>query len=390
MNLTKKILPFAIGLALTASISNVSATQDHDDGQHVLLISVDGMHQQDMDWCLTKVNGVANCPNIAHLAKHGVEFNNALTPFPSDSFPGMVGQVTGGNPKTTGVYYDDEYSRSLVAAPSLVNNATCTPNGGNQTGAEVYYAEVIEPTINGNISLDGGQGIPDLYPASPLLIDTLVAGDTTSVPGSIFKMASSPNDVRNIQINADFTLPKDPTTCANIYPHQYLRVNTIFEVAREHGLHTAWVDKHPAYEIMNGPSGHGIDDHFSPEINSVIDPVTDTSDDWTKDNTFTQKYDTIKVAAILNEIAGKDHAGVNNARVPAIFGMNFQALSTAQKLNTSTTPASSGATLLGGYVTNANGSATPGPVVQSALQFVDNSLGQMMQAINANPDLQDR
>jgi predicted AlkP superfamily pyrophosphatase or phosphodiesterase len=388
MNLSKKILPFAVSFALTAAFANVNATPAHNSIQHVLLISIDGLHQQDLDWCLTKVGGVANCPNIAQLAKQGVEFNNALTPFPSDSFPGMVGQVTGGNPKTTGVYYDDEYSRSLVAAPSLVANATCTPNAANQTGAEVYYAEVIEPTINGNISLDAGQGIPNLYPASPLLVDTLVAGDTTSVPSSIFKLASSPNDVRNAEIDADFTLPKDPTTCQNIYPHQYMRVNTIFEVARAHGLQTAWVDKHPAYEIMNGPSGQGIADHFSPEINSVVDPVTDTGNDWTKDNTLTQKYDTIKVAAILNEIAGKDHAGINNAQVPAIFGMNFQVVSTAQKLNTSTIPGSSGAKLLGGYLTNPNGSTTPGPVVQSALHFVDNSLGQFTQAINANPVLQ--
>ena len=35
------------------------------------------------------------------------------------------------------------------------------------------------------------------------------------------------------------------------------------------GLRTAWSDKHPAYEILNGPSGTGVQDLFTPEINSV-------------------------------------------------------------------------------------------------------------------------
>jgi hypothetical protein len=43
-------------------------------------------------------------------------------------------------------------------------------------------------------------------------------------------------------------------------------VNTVFEVLRNHGLRTAWSDKHPAYEILNGPSGKGIQDLFTPEI----------------------------------------------------------------------------------------------------------------------------
>jgi hypothetical protein len=41
----------------------------------------------------------------------------------------------------------------------------------------------------------------------------------------------------------------DPATCTPVYLHRYLRVNTIFEVARQAGLRTAWADKHPAYEM---------------------------------------------------------------------------------------------------------------------------------------------
>jgi hypothetical protein len=67
-------------------------------------------------------------------------------------------------------------------------------------------------------------------------------------------------------------LPVDPTSCQPVYPHSYLQVNTVFEVARAAGLRTAWADKHPAYEILNGPSGTGIQDLFTPEINSDAPP----------------------------------------------------------------------------------------------------------------------
>jgi len=51
-------------------------------------------------------------------------------------------------------------------------------------------------------------------------------------------------------------------------------VNTIFEVIHRAGLRTAWSDKHAAYDILNGPSGVGIDDLFTPEVNSsVTDPA---------------------------------------------------------------------------------------------------------------------
>ena len=76
-------------------------------------------------------------------------------------------------------------------------------------------------------------------------------------------MTSDPNDVLN-----PATMPVDPATCKPIYPNQYLKVNTIFNVAHDAGLRTAWSDKHPAYQMFDGPSGDGVDDFFTPEINS--------------------------------------------------------------------------------------------------------------------------
>lgn len=167
-------------------------------------------------------------------------------------------------------------------------------------------------------------------------------------------------------------LPVDPHTCTPVYPHQYLRVNTIFEVARGAGLRTAWSDKHPAYEILNGPSGTGVQDLFTPEINSDA-PTKGSGKDWTKDNALTRRYDAFKVQAVVNEIDGLDHSGTTKVGTPAIFGMNFQAVSTAQKLPTSGGQA-------GGYLSDG---VTPGPVLQGALDFVSREVGMMEAAIHA-------
>ena len=92
-------------------------------------------------------------------------------------------------------------------------------------------------------------------------------------------------------------------------PAQFLRVNTIFEVAHAAGLHTAWSDKHLAYELVTGPSGRGLDDFFAPEINSAATNLPGTGaaagDDFTTRVGFTEVYDDFKVQAILNQIDGK-------------------------------------------------------------------------------------
>ena len=55
-----------------------------------------------------------------------------------------------------------------------------------------------------------------------------------------------------------------------VYPNQFPRVNTIFDIAHNAGLYTAFSDKHPAYQIANGPtSAQNINDFYGPEINST-------------------------------------------------------------------------------------------------------------------------
>jgi hypothetical protein len=142
-------------------------------------------------------------------------------------------------------------------------------------------------------------------------------------------------------------------------------------VVHDAGLGTAWSDKHAAYQLLSGPSGTGIQDLFSPEINSQIqlnsqDPALASGQDWTTDNAATRQYDDYKVQAVLNEIDGYDHSGKTKVGTPAVFGLNFQAVSTAQKLPTSEGQA-------GGYLADGQ---TPGPLLADTLDFVDNEVGR--------------
>jgi acid phosphatase len=68
--------------------------------QHVLILSVDGLHQADV----TDPSLSDYMPNILDLQQAGVSFSSASTSKPSDSFPGTLSYLTGASPKTTGVY----------------------------------------------------------------------------------------------------------------------------------------------------------------------------------------------------------------------------------------------------------------------------------------------
>jgi hypothetical protein len=154
----------------------------------------------------------------------GVDYSNASTPFPSDSFPGFIGQVTGGNPSTTGIYYDDTWNHALFPA----GTANC---GSAAPGAEVTFFEALDNNLG---ALDAGQGI--------------VPAPGNSDPwANILRMTGNPVDVID-----PLQLPIVPSTCRPIYPNQYLRVNTIFEVAHRHHLRTAWSDKHPPIKSSPG------------------------------------------------------------------------------------------------------------------------------------------
>ena len=284
-------------LLVSAAVLSQPAAADGIKGaiKHVLLISVDGLHDSDLS-----AYAAANPASaMATLAAMGVHYDHATTAMPSDSFPGLLAIITGGSPKSTGVYYDDSYDRALSAPGS-----DCSVKG-----TEIVYDESIDKVPE---SVDAG-GIDEAK------------------------------------------LPRDPANgCALVWPHQFLRVNTVFEVIKTAGLPTAWADKHPAYDLVNGPSGKGVDDLYTPEIN--VGKTTDSV-------TTTEAYDDLKVTAVLNEIGGMSSAGKPGV-VPAIFGMNFQAVSVGQKTK--------------GY-TDAKG--TPSPDLAVALKHTDESLAKFLAAL---------
>lgn len=343
-----------VGLLGAGAVPAASAAPHrHALSRHVLVLSVDGLHESDLAYY------VAAHPHsaLARLVARGTNYTNARTTFPSDSFPGMVAQFTGGGPGTTGVYYDDTYNRALLA-PGTVDCSTAA------RGTEVAWTEGADRSQN-PITLDAGQHLTS--PALANLATNTKAqtlADSSAITAAILKMTPNPQALLN-----PAALPVNPATCLPVYPHQYLRVNTAFEVARKAGLRTAWSDKHPAYEILNGPSGTGVQDLFTPEINSVADAA---GEDWTNDNALTQEYDSTKVAAVVNEINGLDHSGTRHVGTPAIFGMNFQTVSTAEKL-----PLSDG--LAGGYHSN----GTPGPLLSRALNYINTQVGTLQKAIRA-------
>src|SRR5258708_30161602 len=102
--------------------------------------------------------------------------------------------------------------------------------------------------------------------------------------------------------------------CVRLYPHSAIKSNTIFEVVKANGRHTAWADKHPAYDLVNGPSRTGVDDLYTPQLTNV------GGLDNTVSVVCTEHNDALKVRAILDEINRLNHDGTHAPGVPAGFG----------------------------------------------------------------------
>jgi hypothetical protein len=299
INSSTSFLVVGITVLIAASQSAFSAPRHFKAAvHHILLISIDGFHSIDL------FNFIRSHPDsaLAKLSGEGTTFANAHQITPDDSFPGMTALATGGSPQTTGVWYDVTYDRKLLQPGGRITTS----------GTVVVYTEDTDRNPH---AVDGGGGIdPD-------------------------------------------KLPYDPITKQPVYPHTYVRVNTIFELIHAAGVRTAWCDKHPAYELLNGPSGTGIDDLFAPEVDA---------DRSTSSLEKIEVYDDTKVKAVLNEIDGKDHTGEISVGTPAIFGMNFQAVSVGEKLAD------------GGY---SDDQGTPSSRLESAIVHTDGSIGKFVKEL---------
>ncbi|HET9959301.1 MAG TPA: carbohydrate-binding protein, partial [Polyangiaceae bacterium] len=298
--------------------------------RRVLVLSIDGMHAVDLyKW-------VTNNPrsNIARLYQHGVDYPNATTTTPSGGLPGMLALATGGTPRTTGVYHEDSYDRTLY------------PPGSNCVG---------------------GVGTEVVYDAS-------VAQDSTLLMSAI-----EPTNLP-LRVNSQ-------GACVPVYPHEFLRASTVFEAVQGSGRRTSWTDNHAAYEILKGPSGNGLSEFFPLEVGSLVvnggtvngvnlsnssllcnatNSIT-TVLDYTNCLPAAQAYDDVKVQSLINKIDGFTADGARQAAVPTLLGMNFVAVEVAQKLP------------MGGYV---DAIGNPSSLLLKAFQRVDLSIGRILTELN--------
>ena len=354
-----KILSAVAVGALTAVLSQAAVAQQlpkKTNISHVLLVSIDGMHVLDYLNCSQGIKGINGgqpyCPNLTKLGTTALNYLNTSASKPSDSFPGLTALVSGGTPRSFGVYYDVAYDRVLAPPIKTTGNGLkggpCTVGRANGTSTE--YEEGID--INQKF-LNGIDGI-----------------STRNGDGGINSIDPS-------------RLVRDPfNNCAPVYPWNFVRTNTIFGVIHQAGGYTAWSDKHPAYSSVAGRGdGSNLDDFYSPEINSEVvalpgvttvlgmacDPIPDPSEtgSWTDSFQNIQCYDTLKVNGILNQIDGFNHNRKKKTQVPTIFGMNFQSVSVGQKLIESNVGS-------GGY---SDATGTPSALLLQEIQFVDAAIG---------------
>ncbi|KAK1085679.1 hypothetical protein LTR48_004307 [Friedmanniomyces endolithicus] len=142
-----------------------------------------------------------------------------------------------------------------------------------------------------------------------------------------------------------------------VYPHNYLRVNTVFEVGRANGLVTAYADKHLTYEFMNGPSGVGLSEIYTPEVASVANTIQ-----------AQLAWDDLHWSALRNWTKGNFANGTTNPDgPPSMYGANFQAITWAQTN--------------AGYL-DALG-AQPNKSLEMALQYADARLGTFLGDLKA-------
>jgi hypothetical protein len=365
MKANRVILAVVVALTLALSTLGIAAdknTVGSGNIKHVLLLSIDGMHAVDFYNCSHGIAGVNGgnpyCPNMAALSQTAINYVNTESSKPSDSFPGMAALASGGTPKTTGLYYDVAYDRSLDAPAK-------TTGTGLAAGPCTPYAAPTGTTT------DNDQGID--------LDDTKLNG---GAPGA----GLTEGGTASID---PLKLERDPAAgCAPVYPWNFIRTNTLFGVIHAAGGYTAWIDKHPSYSFVGGPGGTGLDDYYSPEVNSVVvplpgiktlegnpcDPIRDPLgvSAWNSSFANIQCYDAIKVYALLNQIAGKTHSGAP-AVVPAVFGMNFQSVYVGESVYEAGVAA-------GGYK---NAAALPSAELLKEIEYVDTAIGEIVSALQA-------
>ena len=202
------------------------ASTSYSNGPYkqALFLSFDGLHQFDV------VDYIAQFPDstLASIVKSAVVYSNARANAPSDSLPGTAALFSGASSRNSGIFWETSWDRALY------------PGGSNCKGPVGTVCDYSEASDLNSSAIDGGGGF-------------------------------------NLTV-----LPMQKTawgTCESVYPHNFIRVNTIFEVGRANGLVTAYADKHPSYEFLNGPSGIGLSQGYFPEVAS-FDGTLEAQEAW--------------------------------------------------------------------------------------------------------------
>jgi len=322
----------------------------------VLLLSIDGLHYSDL---VQLKKDPVKYQNFNWLMDNGLTFPKHKVSTWADSFPGLSSMLTGAGPGNSGLLYDFAYSRKLVGP------VTGTGNGGTDYNQPTGIQCIPGQTENLGWVIGWDESI-DVDYENP---------NTNAIDPTYLYQAIDPKK-----------LPRDPANnCNVVYPHNWMVLNTIFEVAKgingAKGIEkswTAWTDKNPGYEWVNGPSGKGVDDFFNPEVSS-----------FDKKNIFLNKeYDTIKLNAILNWIHGKMRDGTDFSPrkddPPVIYGGNFVILNDASKyLDLSPTSPAIGAD----YVPGTQGEFSP--KLADVFEYLDGNLGQIKDALVATGNLEE-
>ena len=274
------------------------------DADHVLVFSIDGLHQSDLARCKVAANGDST---LAKLAGRGVAYTRGA----HDDALGLVPRRASPSPR--------------AAPPSPRASTTTTATTG--------------PCTRRATAVHGGAGHGD-HLRRERRQRRLEALQQRHQPG----VPPAPEGRRG--------------KCTVVYPHDFVRVNTIFEVVKRAGGYTAWSDKHPSYRDPERPVRQGLDDLYAPEqasnianapagtVNGVnlgatlaqCDGLTNSLplskiSDYTTCIPSAWAYDDVRVEAILHQIHGHRSDGSARAPVPTVFGMNFQAVSIAEKLS---------------------------------------------------------
>jgi hypothetical protein len=281
----------ALALALTFAGAATAGVK------HAIVISIDGAHA--IDLALYAKNNPQSA--IAQLQQRAITFSNARQPLLGDSTPGLLSIMTGGSPAATGLMYSPFYDRSL--SPPASN---CAVKGAS------YYVD--EKWVKDMKREDSGGGIdPD-------------------------------------------KLPRDAAKgCTPVYPHQLMRVNTVFEVVKAAGRRTAWIDQHEMYnDLLRGPSGGGLVESIALERKGVPQSLEGF-----------MGQDGRRVDLLLRQIRGQDASG-KAVGAPAVFGMGFISFGAVQKS--------------AGYK---DGDATLTEPLKEALDFVDGSVGRVVAELKA-------